>query len=243
LRHRLVGMAVLAASVCIGGAPASAQATRYEFLDGAHWDAHASGAADGRPRTLLVLDATGDARAHQALRDFASRWNAMRAEPRFRSARLPAVAVRRGSASDGCAVEGRPGVDVLVCREDGLATSGIGGPYRVDAEGHTRLGMVKLRGTTLAWASCNLRTAVAHEMGHVMGLGHNDLDPFAAGPSVMMPGQGPYRRGCPTWFNADDQDALRSLYGRHPGAERADTDPDDPNAAPVPGRGAGGGGR
>ena len=50
-------------------------------------------------------------------------------------------------------------------------------------------------------------------MGHVMGLGHNEVS--AGGASVMMPGQGPYGRGCDTWFNARDRNALRLLYGPH----------------------------
>ena len=222
LRHRWVGMSALVVWAWMGADAASAFATRYAFLDGAHWDAHPEA---GAGRTLRVLDATGDPRAESALRDFASRWNAMRAEPAFRATRMPAVEVRSGAAPEGCTTEPDAPVDVVVCREDGLSTSGIGGPYLVDAEGHTQLGMVKLRGGTLAWATCNLRTAIAHEMGHVMGLGHNEGEPFAGGPSVMMAGQGPYRRGCPTWFNAHDQDALRALYGRHPGGERAGRDP------------------
>jgi hypothetical protein len=198
--------------------PASAYEAGYELLD-AHWNSHAQHA-----RRIPVVDATGNARVAKALQDFQRRWNAMRHHRSFRATGLPSVDVRT-SAGAGCppAKEGGP-ADVIVCRDDQLANAAIGGPYLVDEAGHTRLGLVKLRGRTLKWSTCNLGTAVAHEMGHVMGLGHNDV--ASDGTSVMMSGQGPYGHGCFTWFNIRDRDALRLLYGPH-----AEERPTPPSAA------------
>jgi hypothetical protein len=187
--------------------PVSANEVRYEFLD-AHWNSHAH-----RARRISVVDATGNARVAKALRTFQHRWNAMRSHPSFRTTGLPSVEVRT-SAGVGCApAKGGGLADVIVCRDDQLPNAAIGGPYLVDEAGHTRLGLVKLRGRTLKWSTCNLHTAVVHEMGHVMGLGHNDAS--SGGASVMRSGQGPYGRGCDTWFNARDRNALRLLYGPH----------------------------
>jgi hypothetical protein len=218
VRLRAVATAVLTIGTAVLVPGTSATAARYDFLDGAHWDCHAVSAAEAGPaRTIRIADATGDPRAARALREFESRWNEMRRDPGFRSSPLPAAEVRI-AATTGCsgdsARRGRT-ADVIVCRDDRIPNSAIGGPYLVDGERHTQLALVKLRGKTLAWSACNLQTAIAHEMGHVMGLGHNDTEPFTGGPSVMMSGQGPYWRGCPTWFNAHDRDALRALYRPH----------------------------
>jgi hypothetical protein len=202
-------VATFVLTVGLGAAisPVSANEVRYEFLD-AHWNSHAQ-----RARKISVIDATGNTRVAAGLRAFQRRWNAMRSHPSFRATGLPSVEVRT-SAGVGCApAKDRGHADVIVCRDDQLANAAIGGPYLVDEAGHTRLGLVKLRGRTLNWSTCNLRTAVAHEMGHVMGLGHNDAP--SGGASVMMSGQAPYGRGCDTWFNARDQNALRLLYGPH----------------------------
>jgi hypothetical protein len=203
----LVATFVLMVGLGAASAPVSANEVRYEFLD-AHWNSHTQ-----RARRISVVDATGNARVAKALRDFERRWNALRSHRSFRATGLPSVEVRT-SAGVGCAPAKQGGrADVIVCRDDQLTNAAIGGPYLVDEGGHTRLGLVKLRGRTLKWSTCNLRTAVAHEMGHVMGLGHNDAS--SGGASVMMSGQGPYGRGCQTWFNARDRDALRQLYGPH----------------------------
>jgi hypothetical protein len=216
VRHPVVARAVLTVGTAVLVPALSATAARYEFLDGAHWDCHAVSAAPaGAARTIRIVDATGDPRALRALREFEARWNAMRGD--FGSSPLPAAQVSLG-ATTGCADDsGLRGAtaDVIVCRDDRLPHSAIGGPYLVDDERHTQLALVKLRGKTLAWSACNLQTAIAHEMGHVMGLGHNDAEPFTGGASVMMSGQGPYWRGCPTWFNAHDREALRALYRPH----------------------------
>jgi hypothetical protein len=105
------------------------------------------------------------------------------------------------------------GGQVLVCLDATLGSAGVGGPWRVDGDGHTRLGLIKLRPATLSWVSCRLHTAVAHEMGHVMGLGHTD--PGAGASSLMAAGPTPYRGACPAWFDARDQAALRALYEGH----------------------------
>ncbi|HEX6738743.1 MAG TPA: hypothetical protein VF310_10740 [Vicinamibacteria bacterium] len=172
-----------------------------------HWDTHVPGGAARQARVLVVADTTGDARVQAALRDFRTRWNLMIAGPELRGAHLPRVRVIRAAAAP-------PSADVIVVRDDSLATAGVGGPYRVDGDGHTRLGIVKLRRATFTWSRCNLRTAVAHEMGHVMGLAHNEAEDPGGAPSVMRPGNGPYHLGCPTWFNAGDRQALQALYDR-----------------------------
>jgi hypothetical protein len=180
-----------------------------------HWDSHPSTGADRSGRTLRIADTTGDAGVRRALRDFKKRWNAMVARRQLRLGGLPRVEVVALDPSPGCPGQDgarAPGGDVVVCRDDSLATAGVGGPYWVDESGHTRFGIVKLRRATLEWSACNLRTAVAHEMGHVMGLPHNDEPGAADQPSVMMSGNGPYHRGCPTWFNAGDLQSLQSLY-------------------------------
>lgn len=187
--------------------PVSANEVRYELLD-AHWNSHAQ-----RARRISVVDATGNARVAKALRDFQRRWNAMRSHRSFRATGLPTVEVRTSARMECSPAKDGGRADVIVCRDDQLASAAIGGPYIVDETGHTRLGLVKLRGRTLKWSTCNLRTAVAHEMGHVMGLGHNDAS--SGGASVMRSGQGPYGHGCDTWFDARDRDALRLLYGPH----------------------------
>lgn len=188
-----------------------------DYLDGAHWDVPAS-VTDGPRPAVLILDATGDPRVLGALRAFKAHWNAMRAEPSM--AVLPAVELKTAVAAAACADRGLRAASgatahVVVCLRDELANAAVGGPYIVDAQGHTTLGLVKMRTSTLSWTPCHLRTAVAHELGHVMGLAHNDAEAFAGGPSLMMSGNGPYRYGCPVWFNAHDRDALAGLYRAH----------------------------
>jgi hypothetical protein len=207
MRSRVPVAGVVAAVVMLS--PAGPPAAAYEYLDGAHW---------GASGVVRMVDATGDPRVLEALRAFAAEWNAMRAQPSL--AALPSVELTTGRPADSCSGGRRAGLDgapahVVVCIDDSLATAAVGGPYRVDRQGHTLMGLVKLRTSTLSWTECNLRTAVAHELGHVMGLAHNDSRPFTGGASVMMPGRGPYGRGCPAWFNAYDRDALRALYEQH----------------------------
>jgi hypothetical protein len=184
---------------------------------GPHWDSHPAPRGASAPRVLVVADTTGDARVRAALREFTRRWNGMVTHGELRAAGLPRVRVAAVPRSRGCrpakAARGRRASDVVVCRDDSLATAGVGGPYAVDESGHTRFGIVKLRRATLAWSPCNLRTAITHEMGHVMGLPHNDTE-APARPSVMMSGNGPYHHGCPTWFSAGDLRALQTLYDR-----------------------------
>jgi hypothetical protein len=183
---------------------------------GAHWDV-APGAKDGRRAAVLILDATGEPRVLEALRVFKARWNSMRDTPSL--AVLPPVEVSVGApaactalglrAASGAAAHG------VVCLQDQLGNAAVGGPYLVDGKRHTTLGLVKMRTSTLSWTPCHLQTAVAHELGHVMGLAHNDEAAFAGGPSLMMSGNGPYRHGCPVWFNAHDREALAALYRGH----------------------------
>jgi hypothetical protein len=203
----------LVAAVSMLSSP-GVQATPFAYLDGAHWDVSA-GAGGGAAAAVIVVDATGDPRVQEALRGFRTEWNAMRAGPVL--AAVPAVELLfTGSQScSGPRPAALSGPHVLVCVDDTLATAAVGGPYRVDALGHTLLALVKLRPATLAWTDCNLRTAVAHELGHVMGLAHNDDAASAGGASLMMSGKGPYGHGCPAWFNAHDRAALRALYEQH----------------------------
>jgi hypothetical protein len=192
-------------------------AVGYAYLDGAHWDVPPGG-ADAAPAAVLIVDSTGDARVQEALLSFRAEWNAMRADPAL--AALPPVDLSFAGASEACP---RPGLQqasgaparVLVCVDDSLESAAVGGPYLVDRRGHTTLGVVKMRTATLSWTACRLHTAVAHELGHVMGLAHNDAEAFTGGPSLMMSGKGPYRYGCPVWFNAHDRDALAALYRGH----------------------------
>jgi hypothetical protein len=192
LRPRLSIVAVATVSML----PLAGQASvHYDYLDGAHWNV---------PLTLLIVDATGDPRAQEALRAFKADWNAMRTDPSMGA--LPRVELKVGGASAACAGPGlraasAAAAHVVVCLDDGLENAAVG--------------VVKLRTSTLAWTPCHLRTAVAHELGHVMGLAHNDAEPFTGGPSVMMSGKGPYRHGCPLWFNGHDRDALAALYRAH----------------------------
>jgi hypothetical protein len=205
LRPRLSIVAVATLSVL----PFAGQASvHYAYLDGAHWNVG----------PLLIVDATGDPRAQEALRAFTADWNAMRMQPSM--AVLPRVELKVAGASGSCAGQGlraasAAAAHAVVCLDDGLENAAVGGPYLVDRKGHTTLGVVKLRTSTLAWAPCHLRTAVAHELGHVMGLAHNDAEAFTGGPSVMMSGKGPYRHGCPVWFNGHDREALAALYRGH----------------------------
>jgi hypothetical protein len=201
--------------------PFTGQASgRYDYLDGVHWDV---------PSAVVVVDATGDPRVQEALRAFKADWNAMRTEAGL--AVLPPVdlSFERGAAACGAAgLQGASAASahVVVCVDDALETAAVGGPYLVDRHGHTTLGVVKVRTPTLSWTACHLRTAVAHELGHVMGLAHNDAEAFTGGPSLMMSGKGPYRYACPLWFNAHDREALAALYHDHAarcgaGADRA----------------------
>jgi hypothetical protein len=203
MRGLLAGLAAAVALLMAAGRVAgAADAT----LEGAHWDA----------RTVVVTDRTGDARVQAALEAFASAWNAMRAEPEFPPDTLPRLLVAAQDPARGCALPtleeaaAAAGGSVLVCRDDRLASAGVGGPFWVGRDAHTLFALVKLRGSTFAWTPCNLRTAVAHEMGHVMGLGHNDAEPAL---SLMAPGAAPYNHGCPTWFSERDKQVLRGLYG------------------------------
>lgn len=208
---------VLVAAVATLAVPSSAvQGAGPSGTLGAHWDVAPSG-RDGRRAAVLILDATGAPRVLEALRVFKARWNAMRETPPL--AVLPAVDVGVGAPA-ACTAEGLRAVPgaaahVVVCLQDQLGNAAVGGPYLVDARRHTRLGLVKMRRSTLSWTPCNLQTAVAHEIGHVMGLAHNDVEAFAGGPSLMMSGNGPYRHGCPVWFNAHDRAALAALYRDH----------------------------
>lgn len=219
MRPRVTVLSVAALLMVSSAVGAAAQ---YEYLDGAHWDVTA-----GRAGVLVIVDATDDPRAQEALRAFKAVWNAMRTDSSL--AVLPPVdlsTARPWQACSGARLRRSrlPG-HVVVCLDDALATAAVGGPYRVDAHGHTTVGLVKLRSGTLSWSECNLRTAVAHELGHVMGLAHNDAAGFTGGASVMMSGKGPYGHGCPAWFNAHDRAALRALYGGHAAARAAAADP------------------
>lgn len=190
----------------------AAGAADHGFLDGAHWNG-----------TVLIVDATASPRVLEALRTFKAEWNVMRGAPSLSA--LPAVEVTTAKSEACTSARLREDRDragrVYVCVDDELAHAAVGGPYLVDAESHTTVGLVKLRPRTLSWAGCNLRTAVAHELGHVMGLAHNDAEASRGGASVMMSGQGPYGRGCPAWFNAHDRQALRILYDGHARTEAA----------------------
>ena len=185
---------------------AAAEAADDGFLDGAHWNG-----------TVRIVDATANPRVLEALRTFKAEWNAMRSTASLGA--LPAVEVT--TARPEACTTARLREDlvragrVYGCGDNALANAAVRGPYLFDAEIHTTVGLVKLRPRTLSWAECNLRTAVAHELGHVMGLAHNDAGALRGGPSVMMSGKGPYGRGCPAWFNAHDRQALRILYDEH----------------------------
>jgi hypothetical protein len=205
-----VGVAGVALTL---GAP-GVHSAPFAYLDGAHWDVSAGPRPDV-PAAVVVVDATGDPRVQEALRGFRAEWNAMRADATL--AVLPAVELSFAGpeACSGPRQAALAGPHVLVCVDDTLANAAVGGPYRVDDLGHTVLALVKLRTATLAWSDCNLRTAMAHELGHVMGLAHNDEAAFEGGASVMMSGKGPYGHGCPAWFNAQDRAALRALYEQH----------------------------
>jgi hypothetical protein len=208
----IVGVAVLSLPPFTGRA-----SVRYQYLDGAHWDVPPGGAEDA-PSAVLIQDATGDPRVQEALRAFKAEWNAMRRERSL--AVLPPVEVSFAGGSAACRAAGvlaaaGATARVVVCLDDALETAAVGGPYLVDRHGHTTLGIVKMRASTLSWTPCHLRTAVAHELGHVMGLAHNDAEAFTGGPSLMMSGKGPYRYSCPVWFNAHDRDALAALYRGH----------------------------
>ena len=209
MRQRVAGIVAVVVMLW----PSTGPAAMYDYLDGAHW-----GVAPGAAGIVRIVDGTGDHRVLEALRTFTAEWNGMRTRPDL--AALPPVELKTGRAEDVCAGVRPVGIDgtrahVAACIDDALATAAVGGPYRVDRHGHTVFGLVKLRTATLSWTECNLRTAVAHELGHVMGLAHNDGAPFSGGASVMMPGKEPYGRGCPAWFNAHDRDALRALYEQH----------------------------
>lgn len=168
-------------------------------------------------RTIAVVDTTGDPRIAIALGRFATRWNAMVDDPSRGLDRLPRVSVGMADPSRGCATPPFDGLetrlgDVVVCRDDGLKSAGIGGPLWVDGRGRTRFGLVKLRGATLAWTECHLETAVNHEMGHVMGLDHRKAKATTGAPPVMSAGGGPYAGGCSGWFEEPDIAVLRELY-------------------------------
>ena len=85
---------------------------------------------------------------------------------------------------------------------------------------HTISGKIEITDLGLEQTSCNLRTTIVHELGHVMGLTH--ISPFDTYPyttrSVMssIDNGGPTAKGgCPTWFNNHDKYQLQVLYN-HP---------------------------
>ena len=219
-RGRLFLVAALTAAVVLQllqvFAPAPARASYFQSAGYyGMFDRYTYGGAVYNVKAFYLLDRTGNALMHDALRQYADSWNGD-IQRRGLYGYLPAIGYARddafvGKCSNGTnslpQVTGREYSFVLACAGEPIGSMGV-------AFGSSSF-MRHVRGNhafPAAYCSATrgldqrqMLSCFAHEIGHLIGLGHND----AQGNLMNTNSSGVTGRA---WYTDEDFNLLKSLY-------------------------------
>lgn len=225
----LAVVAVLSATLAVVGAPSVGLASHANTHHVGHY--YWGGAIASDSRGLWIMDRTGDPGVQEAIATFVAGWNHLAAYDAYDNGGatssgtwLPVVNWF-ASADRDCSPYANQGTDwsvVTVCTAQ--PGTGEADTFRTgfrDSHGSLHTVSARIR-IAPAWvesvAGCDMRSTIAHEMGHVMGLDH--IAPSQTSSlwwlkSMMASTQngGPSNLGgCPTWVNTHDIDQLAAIY-------------------------------
>lgn len=207
-RSRLIAAVLLTTAVVVGMvAPSPAQANHTGAYDGAHWSTYRWGTQSvPTVRAFWLVDRSGNALMHQAIQQWVASWNDQRART---NPTAPYVGLYQDDASIGqCANWGLAAYSVATICAGDPGTTGVASLQWFGSPTGTHLvnPYVLIRPAGLNYGQ--LFTAVAHEMGHTLGLGHR--------PEVgtLMHANSNFD-GALHWYDQHDLDGLKDLYGGH----------------------------
>ena len=206
--RRITALVVLSVAVLAGlASPTPAHANHTSAYDGAHWSAYRWGNVTvPTVRAFWLFDRTGNQMMHQAIQQWVSSWNDQRSRT---NPGAPIVSLYQDDASVGqCANWGLAAYSAAsICAGD-PGTTGVASLqwYGSSTGNHMVNPYVLIRPAGLNYGQ--LFTAVAHEMGHTLGLGHRPE------VGVLMHANANFDGGL-HWYDQHDLDGLRDLYGGH----------------------------
>ena len=197
----IAAIATVAIFACLTTGTASAD--HQTKNGGVHWGRYRWANALASPeRMFWIFDRTGNPTMHKAIQQWVQSWNGQR---NLNVKLAPAVLYLQDDANVGqCGNFGMAGYSFITFCAGDPGTTGITGLQWSGA--HIMTPYVIVRPGILNYGQ--LFTAITHEMGHVLGLGHRPEVGVTMNANSNFDGQ-------IHWYDQHDLDGLNALYGGH----------------------------